>query len=446
MLKSMVWINLLVSMSVFGCKPRKASTLKDVAYDRTEKNAFIMFTAPSSQGADDLTSAIAPHLESWKASFRDLLGDQNFQFEDFPSATRDTLIQRTIAIAKTLGPKSTLVWYFNGHGENGELIASDSRTLKIPDLLSEMKKAGINIHRMLLITSACYSGKIPTQVSSGFSLSHGPVNEPYATDLPPQTILPQLIETTTLPVKEFFSLSSARLFEPSLVDNDKGDQLTTALLDTWKALKSSKSDATIGELFSQTADATYRGSIVLVEKGKEQGVYDKNPHLPMFAAYPDPNLLASYLFRPGIKPNAMPPTVDVDSQKTKVNSGQTEKAGLRLLKTKYILAIPISSKKVLQNLRAQPMTRVKSLQDDSNCTTALRFNHPNEILLNHLNGPSVVNVELVLDSLPGFLPSKCSHGDNDFEADIDIALAEGSMVLKTVKLKLADHGTKIVAK
>lgn len=270
-------LSLAIFLCLLACKPRHDSTnVQSLAFDSTAPNIAVMLAAPNKSktgSEDDLSQHLERAFPLQVSLAKTHLASQNFQVVPKYQATKADAIAVTSEALKAANARSTLFWFFNGHGQQGKLLMEDGQLVSLQDILNALTKNKIHVHRIIFILSACYSGQAAVDLTT------------YALDA-----------VSKIPADEVFFLAAATPIEKSLLTPDYGDIFSNVLFEEWKTFeRETYETASIGAWF----DVISQKVRTLSESEIKKINSDKEPHKPIFFAYPDADLLNNLLFKEG---------------------------------------------------------------------------------------------------------------------------------------------------
>ncbi len=289
--KTLTSVMFVVASLLVGCQPRTNvnSHLRDLAYDSSAKNIALVF------GAANGLPGITDDLNTMKQVLEDPQGGNGFQVIMVNDATRDQILNATKEAAVAAGENGTIFWYFTGHGaESGQLMTTGGMLpfAEVSDAIRSVRQTPVK--RMFAFFDSCFSGQmvdgdatVKRFTSKNFNTEISDrtmkvAEENYA-DAAAGSFFDQspIVKMGPSAYEQLIVMSASQRYETSLAGSG-GSQFTNALSNVFRALKSSKPNATIGEFLDGVKTETTRSS--------------GGHHTPTYRVMPEQAVLGDSLF------------------------------------------------------------------------------------------------------------------------------------------------------
>jgi len=291
--KTLTSVVFVLASLVAGCQPRidvsSSSRLRDLSYDPNAKNIALLF------GAANGLPGITDDLNHMKQVLEDPQGGNGFQVIMVNDATRDQILNATKEAAVAAGENGTIVWYFTGHGaSSGELMTTGGMLpfAEVSDAIRSVRQTPVK--RMFAFFDSCFSGQmvdgsatVKRLTSKNFSdgISDQVMKdaaENYA-DAAAGSFFDQspIVKMGPSAYEQLIVMSASQRYETSLAGSE-GSEFTNALSNVFRAMKSSKPNATIGDFLEGVKTETTRST--------------GGSHTPAYRVMPEQAVMGDTLF------------------------------------------------------------------------------------------------------------------------------------------------------
>ncbi len=270
-----LFISALALTSLWSCRnvSDTNSSGKIAPADRTAKNVAFIVGSPN-----DLRG-VAKDVEQVTKLIRE--GDFGYEIVVINNATVDQIMTKAAEIGKALSEKSTVFFYFSGHGsESGFLMAQNTQPFLLSDVIQKIG-SGLTIgkfKRFIGIMDSCFSGQSVNGSQAILSLSGGKQTTFTRDQVVTSTdnIVSEIKKSVT-PFDQGLILAAAQRDQTSL---DAGQSVGGVFTSEWVGVVKKNMGKNSG-----TSTATLRDVLTETEKVTEQQA--GSDHVPVWKALPD---------------------------------------------------------------------------------------------------------------------------------------------------------------
>ncbi len=283
----------LATLTMVGCgRGVSSSSVKFRPYDPESHNVFLVIGAPNG------LSGVATDIREMTKVLNDTSNGFNWNVISNGNAPKDYILRELTANAAAVGEFGTLGLYVSGHGSNDGKFMTANGMMSYSEVARAIAAGRAQpLKRLMAFNDSCYSGhwvdgngSLPDDMKNlnepaEFFADHSPEEAQALADAQAQLMADQLTGSSDKgradSIEQFLTFAASKKTQTSLdYGREKGGAFTWSLRKVFSSLKAQRPEATMGDLATQTVDATWQ---------------DTRHHKPVYKAVPT-SLLEEKIF------------------------------------------------------------------------------------------------------------------------------------------------------